>query len=478
MELREFSFELTKVGRDLEVQLNLTADDLFPSVDSLSVTLVGHDDVSSDWLANLPLAHSPENLWTGKVADAVDDSWPHLIEVATLAPTPKGLDRNPTPKPMKAGVDYKHSLHLIGDEVFRGADCEATPELELERLKSIRNERVNRTLKSGQGSKEHRVAFLADGVLLTRSLYIPGVAMHPVQSATRGSDVPDIFNSLLTQAGWPSRLDPSAWTTEYSRRRPVVLSVASSVIAENGESALRYVREKVQSFLYLMSFLRGAEPQLISALVEVRDSSGNWITDIGWIDGAPYGGNLLGGFMGGEGQHAILASWDAIETDEKIKLWLSLFSDSTREQRWDFKWFRLFNLLEAISFEKYGETSPVIDFTGTPIKRPDGKITKTNGARGKVHRLVRDASVIASVAESSFCANTGQSLWDVAQIWTYVRNAVAHEGGYRENDALQNANPRNKKVNAAFAVQSKISYLNGLEEAARHVLRMLIAKQI
>lgn len=132
--------------------------------------------------------------------------------------------------------------------------------------------------------------------------------------------------------------------------------------------------------------------------------------------------------------------------------------------------------------ERYGDTSLVKDFSGAVIQKPDNRNilrnVKTKEARGKVYQTVRDASVLASVAESSFCANTGESLWDVARIWTDVRNAVAHEGGYRENDSVQNLTTRNQRVNAAFARQPKDSYLHGLDEAVRHVLGMLIAKRM
>jgi hypothetical protein len=413
----------------------------------------------------------------------VDEGWPHLVEVATLTPVDADSGQALPNETIKAGVNYKRSLHLIGDDEFRGAACAQTPELEMQHLRDIREARVNRTLYvDGRTGKQYRVAFIADGVLNTRSLYIPGVALYPIGASTRGSDVPEIFNSLLSQAGWSSRMDPNNWVSEYSRRRPAVMAVAASVRAKSGGEAVRYVRNRVQSFLHLLSLLRGAEPQLISAVVEVCDSSGNWVPDLAWIDARPYGGNLLGGFIGGEDQRSILTSWDAIEADAKIQLWVSLYSDSIREQRWDFQWFRLFNLLEAIGLEKYGDTSLVKNFSGNVIQKPDSKNilrnVKTKEARGKVYQIIRDASVLASVAESSFCANTGDSLWDVARIWTDVRNAVAHEGGYRENDSVQNTTARNKRVNAAFAKQSKEPYLRSLDEAVRHVLRMLIAGKV
>ncbi|WP_371671941.1 hypothetical protein OG985_32585 [Streptomyces sp. NBC_00289] len=481
-ELSNFSIKVASVNSDLEIQV--TIDGAFPPPDHhVTASIYGHDDVSSDWYAGVNLTLTEGNVWVGRAADVVHEGWPHLVEVAALTPVDANSGEALQQKALKAGVDYKRSLHLIGDNEFRGSDCAATPDLELQRLADIRNERVNRTLRTGDGgSKEYRVAFLADGVLNTRSLYIPGVVLFPVNASTRGSDIPEMFNSLLAQSGWPSRMDPTKWIAEYSRRRPVVVAVAASVKAGSGGSAIQYVRDRVQSFLHLMSLLRGAEPQLISAVAEIRDPLGEWKPELAWIDGAPYGGNLIGGFISGEDQHSILASWDAIEADEKIQLWISLYSDSLREQRWDFKWFRLFNLLESIGLERYGDTSLVKDFSGAVIQKPDNRNilrnVKTKEARGKVYQTVRDASVLASVAESSFCANTGESLWDVARIWTDVRNAVAHEGGYRENDSVQNLTTRNQRVNAAFARQPKDSYLHGLDEAVRHVLGMLIAKRM
>lgn len=481
-ELPDFSILVTSVNADLKVQV--TPDVNFPPPGhNIAASIHGHDDVSSDWYASINLTRTEGNLWTGKAVDVVHDGWPHLVEVASLIPVDANSGEPLQGKQLMAGVAFKRSLHLIGDEKFRGSGCSATPDLEYQRLTEIRNERINRTLRADDGgSKEYRVAFLADGVLNTRSLYIPGIALFPVSESTRGSDVPDIFNSLLAQSGWPSRIDSGKWISEYSQRRPVVMAVAASVKAGSSGSAVQYVRNRVQSFLHLMSLLRGAQPQLISGVAEIRDPIKGWKPELAWIDGALYGGNLIGGFIAGEDQHSILTSWDAIEADEKIKLWLSLYSDSTRELRWDFKWFRLFNLLESIGLERYGDTTLVKNFSGVVIRRPDKnnvlRNVKTKEARGKVYQVVRDASVLASVAESSFCANTGDSLWDVARIWTDVRNAVAHEGGYRENDSVQNLTARNQRVNGAFARQPKDSYLSGLDEAVRHVLRVLIAKRM
>ncbi|MFF3963770.1 hypothetical protein ACFYZI_19690 [Streptomyces griseorubiginosus] len=481
----EIDFRAIKVARDLELQVELPDRVSIPEECQLSVQLIGYDDISSCWLASFPLNRSYGNCWSGRLVDSVDEDWPHLIEVSQLLPTIESESRHVLDKLMKSGEDYSRHLLLIGDEEFCGPDCAATPEMEMERLKRIQNERANRTLRAPDGGTlEHRIAFMADGVFVTKSLYIPGVALHAVQPSTRGSDIPEIFNIMLEKSGWPSRLDVGQWIAEYSRRRPVVVAVASSVLATSPDSALRYIRERVQSFLNLTSLHRGTEPMLISAIVEVRDPEGNWKPDVAWIDGAPYGGNLMGGDFAGENQRRILSHWDAIAADEKNELWLSLFSDAMREPRWDFKWFRLFNLLETIGLEKYGDATPVIDFQGTPIRKPDprnprvNRIVTTKEARGKVYRIVRDASVASHLAESSFCGYSGMALWDVTRTWTDVRNAVAHEGGYRENDPQQNSTSRNRRVNALFATQSKFSYLTGLEEAARRVITGLLDRRI
>lgn len=480
-EVPDFSIEITYIDFDLEIQA--TISDSFPPIGhNIVASIHGHDDVSSDWYGGVNLTRTGGNRWSGKVTNAVENGWPHLLEVGSLSPIdPTGHTLQE--KALKAGVDYKRTLHLVGDKKTRGPDCADTPDLEFRRLLEIRNERINRTLEAGDGGRnEYRVAFLADGVLNTRSLHIPGVTLFPIKDSTRGSDVPGIFNSLLSQSNWPSRIDSNTWTSEYSRRRPVVMAVATSVKAKTATSAIQYAYDRVRSFLHLMSLLRGAEPNLISGVAEINDPSQGWKPELAWIDGALYGGNLIGGFIAGEDQRSILTSWEAIEVDEKIKLWLSLYSDSNREPRWDFKWFRLFNLLESIGLEKYGDTALVKNFKGATIKKPDSRNilrnVKTKEARGKVYQLVRDASVAASFAESNFCAGTGNDLWDDARIWTDVRNAVAHEGGYRETDAVQNLTTRNQRVNAAFAVQPKDSYLRALDEAVRHVLRMLIAKRI
>ncbi|MGW6310290.1 hypothetical protein [Streptomyces niveus] len=274
------------------MEVQVTTDAIFPSPGhQITASIHGHDDVSGDWWASVNLTRSEENLWTGRAVGVVDDGWPHLLEVASLVPVVTDSGEPLQDMACRAGVDYKRSFHLIGDSESRGSDCASTPDLEFQRLIEVRNERINRTLHASDGGRnEYRVAFLADGVLNTRSLYIRGVAPLPIKSSTRGSDVPEIFDSLLTQSGWPSRMDHSAWIEEYSRRRPVVMAVATSVKAgKRWISAVQHMRDRVQSFLHLMALLRGAQPHLISAVAEIRDSSGEWQPDLAWIDGGPYG---------------------------------------------------------------------------------------------------------------------------------------------------------------------------------------------
>ena len=141
-----------------------------------------------------------------------------------------------------------------------------------------------------------------------------------------------------------------------------------------------------------------------------------------WIEHTGYHGNLLGGVIAGEDVHQLQESWNGLQANPRAQLWVSLYADAVREPRWDYKFFRCFNLLEAIADTVVQPNVVITDEAGNPrpLPRGNGSFT-TRGAQGKVYTLLIQLAG----------ATADDQLWDEVGTWVQVRNDVAHEGAWQ-----------------------------------------------
>ncbi len=64
-----------------------------------------------------------------------------------------------------------------------------------------------------------------------------------------------------------------------------------------------------------------------------------------------------------------------------------------------------------------------------------GQPATTSKARGLVYKLLAEATV----NQSGFLPSGCRDLWHAVGVWQAFRDATAHHGGYRPDDALQQA---------------------------------------
>jgi hypothetical protein len=274
---------------------------------------------------------------------------------------------------------------------------------------------------------------LADNIGVSRSQRVPGIEILPLRESTIGSDIPEILNAVLRQLGFANGIDPGPWIRQHQGRRPTAIVHAASVVAVDGPSAMTLARDEVEMLLDLIALRRRAAPRLIAGVVGTR--SGGQLTVVGsWSEGPGYTGELLGGFISGEDPYSLLDQWTGFAVEPRARLWLSLFADALADQRWDYRIFRLFNLLEGIAKEVVPPTSKVPDPAGGWRKQSNGKPYTAKEARGAVFLLLRDVAAKTNQAETNFTAGIGGAgggaLWDEVGLFVAVRNAVAHRGSW------------------------------------------------
>ncbi|WP_327070250.1 hypothetical protein [Kitasatospora sp. NBC_01302] len=244
----------------------------------------------------------------------------------------------------------------------------------------------------------------------------------------------EVLNSVLSQLGFSTGIHPDAWLSEMRRRRPAAILHMRSIQVDSPKSAHLVAQHTSHQLLDLMALKRGATPRIIGGAIGAADDNGLLQFLGSWVEGAGYTGNLMGGFLAGEEPRALLNHWQGMQSDARLKLWLSLYADALADERWEYRLFRCFNLLEGIATQAVPKKKTIVDSAGTPRLKSDGKPYTTAEARGKAYDLLQLVAAVTNQAESNFLAQkyagSTMELWDELDIWVSVRNAVAHRGSW------------------------------------------------
>jgi hypothetical protein len=122
-----------------------------------------------------------------------------------------------------------------------------------------------------------------------------------------------------------------------------------------------------------------------------------------------------------------------------------MYADALADSRQDYRFFRTFNLLEAIATEVIPRGQVVVNAQGNQLLKSDGKPYTTNEVRGNVFELLKHVARVSGTQLSSFATNTrvpdparvntlvsvAGDLWDELDVWAKIRHAVAHRGTWR-----------------------------------------------
>lgn len=416
---------------------------------NINVQLAGHDDVESSWRASIPPTIEGESLATEL---DVQPDW-GVLEVSAIV-VPGGNS-------WRAGTDFEHEYFVERDGDLLTGDAAAAV---LRQVRANREALYHQPI--GTGSGRYRAIVLAEGIRLTTDLRVPGLEIRRLMDSTRGVDVAEILNAVLAQLAFGVRVTPESWAKEHEGRRPTIVVVAEDVRADIASDAARTVASAADDVLGLLALQRDAAPTILAGMVESVGVDPPRVS--GWSGVPHYGGNLLGGFISGESQSDLVGLYQGLQGDDVLRLWLALHRDALAEERWDFRFFRHFNLLETMARRVLGEGAPVVGFDGIPIIGGDGKPVTTSTAAGKVFALLKLWSERSQSAEMNLATPGAASLWEEVQVWVGIRNAVAHDGAYRADSGERI--PSAKRVGRAL---DRLQAADPVGEPAGHYLRMI-----
>lgn len=415
----------------------------------INLQLAGHDDVESSWRASISPTIEGEIL-----AGAIDiqPDW-GVLEISAIVVSDGDSFR--------AGTDFEHEYFVEhGGELLTGEAAAAV----FHQVRAKREALYHQPI--GTGSGRYRAVALAEGIRLTTDLRVPGLEIRRLTNSTRGVDVAEVLNAVLAQLSFGVRVTPEHWAKEQEGRRPTIVVVAEDVRADTASDAARTVAKAADDVLGLLALQRDAAPTILAGIVE---SVGVDPPEVfGWSGVPHYGGNLLGGFISGESQSDFVRLYQGLQGDDVLRLWLALHRDALAEERWDFRFFRHFNLLETMGRRVFGEREPVVGFDRNPIIGGDGKPVTTTTAAGKVFALLKWWSETSKSAEMNLATPGATSLWEEVQVCVGIRNAVAHDGAYRPDSGHRIASA--KRVERAF---ERLRAVEPVAEPAGYYLRMV-----
>jgi hypothetical protein len=314
-------------------------------------------------------------------------------------------------------------------------------------------------------SSTFAVLMAVDNLLSSVPQRIPGMRLLPISNSTLGSDLLDVLNSSAAQLGFNTGIDPSAGMELIRRRRPAVILYAPKVLAETAQAAMEEARRTALILLDLIALRRGASPRLLAGIVGKEVSSSSFTLNYFWVESPGYTGNLIGGFISGEDPTSLLLQWRGTLSDGRIRLWLSLYSDAIADERWDYRIFRCFNLLEGIAAEILPAHQIVSDEAGNPLLQANGSPYTTDQARGKVFELVKNVAQRSQINLSSLAtsgANPARTVWQDTDIWVSIRNAVAHRGGWEQAPGVAMSNRDQNIQSTVSSLASDGTFASGV----------------
>jgi hypothetical protein len=280
---------------------------------------------------------------------------------------------------------------------------------------------------------ESRSAHLVEGVRLKEPLLLPPLRLSPLapERGYGGRELLGAFNGELSDAGFATRIAPSAWAPQVAPRRRLALAVCQRLETAEASKAIQAHSLLVARLVDLLALTHGGAPREVGGVVEVAEPEGTWRTLAILAGQGPWPGSPLAQLATDQlaiGQLTLPELWRQPQRDPRAPVWLSLHRGIAGEPRWDVRLLRLVALLEAIAIETIPAGQAVVDRTGAQLFDYDGKPAGSTDARGRIYLLLDRCLAALHLADEPLRTQPEHSLWHEIGIWRDVRNAVAHEG--------------------------------------------------
>lgn len=284
---------------------------------------------------------------------------------------------------------------------------------------------------SAPGSLRHRTLIAIEQLLTTRSLRLPSVNIYPIAERPEALEHLQFVNRLLSELGWATQVPADRWRQHVAGSRPRTAIVCDPIWAQNMDEADRIALQIRTDVLAILGLNRGSRGRVIAMVNEQLRSDGTVNHRIRDELGA-YQGNLLGGLISGEDQHALLAQFLAVESDPLLRLCVDLYSEAIADSSFDARYFRLWSILETLSTARVstGELVLLLDGSLWP-----GEDNTTDRVAPRAYQFIAN-HLVERIDERSFVA-PASDLYEAIRAWYARRNATAHYGRFIVNDDRQ-----------------------------------------
>ncbi|WP_431779150.1 hypothetical protein [Microbacterium aurantiacum] len=415
--------------------------------DQVIVEVIDHDPVETLWRATLPVIREDDGVWRGAMDLDPFDSERRIFEIRRLTlPTAEGDGAVPVASP-EVHLDDDSRLHAEPETPgtwASGNTAQAELDARLAQRAALRTQVL--TVPGATGAKIYSCVMVVTGLLISQIQQVQGIEVRPLAVSTIGTDVETVLNDILPQLGHGVQMPKGEWLKLQDKQHAAILHIRN-IGADDAESAARLADRAANDLLDLLALRRGARGVVLGGALLHTSENGTQIRPM--RVGPGYHGNLAVGVISGEDTRTLLALWSASQADGRARLWLSMRADALRDSRADYRFFGMFNLLEAIAHELLPDTHPVVDDAGQPFVMSTGKRGPVNytmkQARGAVWALAQHVSRAFPTSLSSYSSRryvpdpskpgglkeVDGDLWKDLKLWVDVRNLVAHEGTIR-----------------------------------------------
>lgn len=299
-------------------------------------------------------------------------------------------------------------------------------------------------------SKFHAVAFF-EGCLINHPFKLNDYTLIPAEGL-KVSDVIECVETNIEQIfGGQIQLKKEYWNSQSKSQTPIVVVQFKEFFAINVDDAFRIIDKKAKVLADLLSLERGSKVRLIADLCQTETGD-----KFERIHLPHYSGNLISDFY--DRSDVLQECLQAIQSDHMLPLYISLLNEALGESNRDFKYLRLWMVLETIAKQYFTKGSD------------DFKVES-------LLRTFRNAHNVSIVLDGN---HPGFEIKDYVLSWSQHRDCSAHFGGCHPDNANQcdiNHRKKNicKKLTQVYG-SNHVDLLWHLREEAKMVIRWAINK--
>lgn len=333
------------------------------------------------------------------------------------------------------------------------------------------------------GSNEYLGLIFVKDCRLTTRMRLGNYEVIPLSGIPCFDEV-NLIQSILNANNIDININYNEILNNCQNNQPSFLIHFPKVFADSIDEAISKCQERSQIICNLLAMERDAYPSIIGMALLNLNHNENWVG----LNIHSYRGNLVGGFISGEEPQSLKDKINKIKDNQKLQLYLSLYNDANKEIKLDFRYFRLWNLLEMIANTKGYKGNPRVDWHGNPGKDMTGDPiidpNKLNIKHAKelVFELIREAFLASGLTDTLFSNNLNQgSIGEMIPIWYMHRNCAAHNGGCFNDDPSYCKRNSSRFVNCKKAHDEVITigddlYFRALNDTVKIIINYEISQ--